>query len=95
MLFNPEITKLAVEVIFSVRKHKTDHPELIFNDVHVASERSTKHLGVYLDGRLSFSKHIREVLIKAKKGISLLKCISKFVSRKVLDMTYKLYQTPS
>ena len=83
-----------MEVIFSVRKHKTDHPELTFNDVPVAREKSTKHLGVYLDVRLSFSKHIREALIKAKKGISLLKCISKYVSRKVLDMTYKLYIRP-
>ena len=94
MIFNPGITKQAVEVIFSVRKHKTDHPELTFNAVPVAREKSTKHLGVYLDERLSFSKHIREALIKAKKGISLLKCISKYVSRKVLDMTYKLYIRP-
>ena len=28
-LFNPDITKQAVEDIFSVQKHKTDHPELI------------------------------------------------------------------
>ena len=94
MIFNPGITKQAVEVIFSVRKHKTDHPEQTFNDVPVTREKSTKHLGVYLDERLSFSKHIREALIKAKKGISLLKCISKYVSRKVLDMTYKLYIRP-
>ena len=91
MIFNPGITKQAVEVIFSVRKHKTDHPELTFNDVPVAREKSTKHLGVYLDERLSFSKHIRETLTEAEKGISLLKCISKYVSRKVLDMTYKFY----
>ena len=49
MIFNPGITKQAVEVIFSVRKHKTDHPELTFSDVPVARKKSTKHLGVYLD----------------------------------------------
>ena len=53
MVFNPDIPKQAVEVIFSVRKHKTDHPELISSVVTVAGERSTKHLGVYLDERLS------------------------------------------
>ena len=38
--------------------------------------------------------NIREAFIEAKKGISLLKCISKYVSRKILDMTYKLYIRP-
>ena len=54
-------------------------------------ENFTKHLGVYLDERLSFAKHIREAIIKAKKSIALLKLISKYVSRNVLNMAYKLY----
>ena len=54
----------------------------------------TKHLGVYLDSELSFSKHIREAVMKATKGVSLLKYLSKYVSRKVLDLSYKLYVRP-
>ena len=47
--------------------HKADHPELIFNVVPIAKERSTKQLGVHLDDLLSFSNHIHKVLIKAKE----------------------------
>ena len=32
MTFNPDITKQAVVGIFLVRKHKTNHPELILNE---------------------------------------------------------------
>ena len=55
---------------------------------------STKHLGVYLDTGPNFSKHVREAVIKATKGISLLEYISKYVSGKVLDLSYKLYVRP-
>ena len=89
MVSNPDLTKQAIEVIFSVKKN--NHPELIFNCIYVPLEDNTKHLGVYLDSGLNFSKHIREAVTK---GISLLKYLSKFVSRKVLGLSYKLYVRP-
>ena len=94
MVFNPDITKQAVEVIFSVKKNKPHHPDLTFNGVPVAREDNTKHLGAFLDSRLNFSKHISESVHKATKGLSLLKYLSKYVSRKVLDLSYKLYVRP-
>ena len=94
MVFNPDMTKQAIEVIFSVKKNKPDHPELIFNEISVARQDHTKHLGVFLDSRLKFSKHIKEAIIKAKKGISLLKYLPKYVSRNVLDTCYKFYVRP-
>ena len=94
MVFNPDITKQAVEVIFSVKKKKPNHPDLYFNGIPVAREDYTKHLGAYLDSRLNFSKHITESVRKATKGLSLLKFLSKYVSRKVLDLSYKLYVRP-
>ena len=66
------------------------HPELFFNGVPVSREEHTNHLGVYLDSQLNFSKHIRESILKATKGISLLKYLLKYVSRRVLDLSYKL-----
>ena len=89
MVFNPDISKQAVEVIFSVKNRIIEHPELIFNGIPVARESSTKHLGIHLDNRLNFSKHIREAVLKASKGVNLLKYLSTFVDRKVLDMCYK------
>ena len=94
MLFNPDITKQAIEVIFSVKKKPPEHPELSFNGIPVSREAYAKHLGVYLDRSLNFSKHIREAVIKATKGLSLLKFLSKYVSRKVLNLSYKLYIRP-
>ena len=60
----------------------------------MSREDHTKHLGVYLDSRLDFSKHVREAIIKATKGIGILKHLSRYVSRKVLDLSYKLYIRP-
>ena len=94
MVFNPDITKQAVEVIFSVKRKKPIHPDLNFNGIPVAREDSTKHLGAHLDSRLNFSKHIAEAVRKATKGLSLLKYLSKYVPRKVLDLSYKLYVRP-
>ena len=94
MVFNPDITKQAIEIIFSIKKKKPAHPELFFNGVPVSREEHTNHLGVYLDSQLNFSKHIRESILKATKGISLLNYLSKYLSRRVLDLSYKLYVRP-
>ena len=90
-VFNPDLTKQATEVIFSVKKKKLEHPELLFSGTPVSREDHTKHLGVCVDRGLSVSKHIREAVMKATKGVSLLKYLSKYVSRNVLDLSYKLY----
>ena len=94
MIFNPDITKQAIEVIFSNKKKKPVHPELVLNNIPVDRQDFTKHLGIYLDSNLNFSKHIREAVLKALKGISLLKFLSKYVARNVLDLSYKLYVRP-
>ena len=94
MVFNPDITKQAVEVIFSVKRKKPHHPDLNFNGIPVAREDSTKHLGFHLDSRLNFAKHITEAVRKATKGLSLLKYLSKYVPRQTLDLSYKLYVRP-
>ena len=52
MVFNPDITKQAIEVLFSVKKKKPVHPELLFNGITVSREDHTEHLGVYLDSKL-------------------------------------------
>ena len=94
MVFNPDITKQAIEVIFSCKDKKPDHPELTFNGISIARKPFTKHLGVYLDSRLNFSKHIKEKVAIATKGLSLLKFLTKFVDRNVLNMSYKCYIRP-
>ena len=38
------------------------HTELSINDIPIAMDAFTKHIGVYLDSRLNFSKDIKEKL---------------------------------
>ena len=94
MVFNPDISKQATERIFSIKKHQTVHPDLNLNNIPVARKDYTKHIGMYLDKRLNFSKHIKETILTANKGLSFLKYLSKYVSRTVLDLSYKLYIRP-
>ena len=79
MVFNPDITKHAIEIVFSV-KNKSIRPLLSFNNVAVALKPFSIHLGLYMDETLSFSKHIREKIAKAMNGVSLTKFLSKYVS---------------
>ena len=94
MKFNPDLTKQAIEVIFSHKYKKPVHPALVFNDIPVARECSTKHLGMILDEHLSFRMHIKEAIDKATKGLSLMKYLSKYVNRNTLDLSYKMYVRP-
>ena len=57
MLFNPDISKQAVEVIFSNKKTPSSHEPLIFNGIPVKLVQETKHLGMILDRKLSFASH--------------------------------------
>ena len=96
MKFNPDITKQAIEVVFSCKyaKTKPTHPPLTFNNIPVARQPSTKHLGIILDDKLSFAEHIREAILKAKKGLALMKFLSNKVSSRVLELTFTMYVRP-
>ena len=50
MLFNPDISKQAVEVIFSNKKNKSVLDPLSFNGIPVKSVDETKHLGMTVKG---------------------------------------------
>ena len=85
MKFNPDITKQAIEVIFSSKYKKESHPPLNFNDIPVARKSSTKHLGLILDERLSFREHVKEEIEKVKKGLALMRFLAKYVSSSILE----------
>ena len=51
MRFNPDINKQAIEVIFSWKRNKPDHPSLYFNGIPVSRMKSTKHLAIILDDK--------------------------------------------
>ena len=91
MQFNCDKTE---QVIFSVKRSKTEHQSLKLGLDEVTRKDEHKHLGLILDSKLNFKSHIRQATLKARRGIGIIKYLSKYVSRDVLDQVYKLYVRP-
>ena len=94
MSFSPYPQKQAVELTFSRKKTEIDHPAIFFNNIPVKKVSEHKHLGIILDSKLSFSAHIKSAISKTRKGIGLLKYLSKYLPRHTLNELYKLYVRP-
>ena len=47
-----------------------------------------------LDSKLDFSAHVKEAIIKARRGIGMIRYIAKYISRDVRDQIYKLCVRP-
>ena len=94
MLFNPDISKQAVEIIFSNKTKTSTHDPLVFNNIPVKLVEETKHIGLILDNKLSFFSHINDKLAKAKRRLGTMKQLKKYVSYSVLENVYKLYIRP-
>jgi len=94
MVFNPDITKQAVEVIFSRKQTPSQFDPLVFNGIPVKQVEETKHLGMILDSKLNFKKHILDKLAKANQGLGVMKQLCKWVPRRTLDQIYKLFIRP-
>lgn len=82
MQFNCDKTE---EAIFSVKKSKTENPSLILGLDEFTRKDEHKHLGLILDPKLDFKSHIRQAILKARRGIGMIRYLSKYVSRDVLD----------
>ena len=65
-----------------------------FGDDDVVRKSEHKHLGMILDSKLDFQSHVKEAIQKARRGIGMIRYLSKYVSRDVLDQIYKLYVRP-
>ena len=90
MSFNPDPQKQAVELIFSRKRIEIDHPVITFNNIPVRKVSEHKYLGIILDSKLSFSAHIKSAISKTRKGIGLLKYLSKYLPMQTLSELYKL-----
>ena len=94
MLFNPDITKQAKEVIFSRKNTKIDHPTVFFDEVPVDRTPCQKHLGMHLDDKLNFQTHIKEKIAKASKGIGIIHKLAKVLLRESLITISKSFVRP-
>ena len=89
MEFNHDPKRQAPELLFSCKKNSSDHPLLFFNGTIVPKVNEQKDFGFFLDSNLSFERQINEKIIKAKKGIGIIKYLSKFFHLKALNEMYK------
>ena len=94
MSFSPDTQKQAVELLFSRKEGGADCPVILFNNIPVRKVNEHKQLGIILDSKLSFSAHIKAAISKTRKGIGLLKYLSKYLPRHTLNELYKLYVRP-
>ena len=74
---------------------KPIYSPLIFNGSEVVTLYRHKYLGFFYDSRLSFHRHIKEIVMKARRGVGIIRFMSKYVSRDLLDQMYKLYVRPN
>ena len=69
MSFNPDPSKQAQEVIFSLKIQKTCHLSIYFNNKSFKQVPSQKHLGLILDNKLNFQEYFKNILNKVNKTI--------------------------
>ena len=94
MSFNPDPTKPAQEVLYSKKKNITLHPPLYYNGIEVKRVSEHKHLGLILDSKLTFAKHITEKITIARKWIGIIKHLAPYLPLKSLDQIYKMHIRP-
>ena len=80
---------MKLTLILKNKLNIPNHPYLFFNESVVPKVKEHNHLGLTLDSMLSFERHVNEKIIKAKKGIGIIKYLSKFLPIKTLDQMYK------
>ena len=82
------------EVVFSCKKVKPCDPQALLDNDKIGRKSQHKHLGIQLDSELDFQSHISEAIGNARRGIGMIRYLSRYVSRNVLDQVYKLYVRP-
>ena len=95
MSFNPDPGKQTEQVIFSIKVFKVEHPAIYFCGSEVETVPHHKHIGLILDETLNFAEHIKEAIIKARRGTGIIRFFSKYVHRDVQDQMHKLYVRPN
>ena len=94
MIFNPDPTKPAQEVLFSRKKQNQIHPTISLNNIQVEKVPYQKHLGLILDQKLNFKQHADCAISKINKGIAVIKKLRYSLPRKSLVTIYKAFLRP-
>ena len=88
MSFNMDRSKQAQEVIFSRKISIQSHPALTFDNSPVIKTTQHKHLGLILNEKLNFKKHLKEKISKAYKDIAVVRKLQNIISKNSLLTVY-------
>ena len=75
------------DVLFYKETKSATHPPLFFNTIEVKLTSARKQLGLNLDSKLAFNKHIADKMNRAMKGIGLLRKLRSILPRPPLLIT--------
>ena len=67
------LVNLYKKSYFQEKNKSKSYDHLSVNNVHVERSSYQKHLGIILDEKLNFNKHIDSAISKVNKGISVIK----------------------
>ena len=73
ILFNPDPSKPAQEVLFSRKQQVQIHPTISLNSIRVEKAYFQKHFRILLDEKLNFKQQIDNPILIINKGVSVIK----------------------
>ena len=91
MNFIRDPSKQAQDLLFSQKTSSKSYPSLNFNDNPVHQVQLQKHLGLFLDPKLSFDEHIQCIFIKTCRIIGLIKKLQPIIWRTALLTIYESF----
>ena len=94
MIFNPDVSKQAQEVVFSRKAITTNHSTVYFDNVPAIGENFQKLLGMILDSKLNFFDHINEKIEKVTKGVNIIRKMNFSLPRSSFLTIYKSFVRP-
>ena len=94
MVFNPDRSKPAQEVLFSRKKQVQVHPAISLNNIQIEKAPYQRHLGLIIKEKLNFEQYIDSAISKVNKGISIIYRFRYRLPRKSLITIYKTFLRP-
>ena len=85
LTLNPSKT---VCIVFNLPGRKKMTVELEFGDVKLKSTNTTKFLGVWIDSCLNWNEHLKQLMIKLKRNLVLLRNSKNFLLKHGMKLLY-------
>ena len=91
MSFNPDPSKQAKKVIFSIKTKQISYSPLRFKNGNVSQLLYQKHLGIFPDAQITFEEHLKVITTELNKTIGLIRKFQYILLRPALMAIYKAF----